>query len=187
MLRGGFRLSGLSLSKEQKIALELAVIVQADGRLDTRSKKPYIYNVVCRGTRKIAQLQRLGRPLTYNKSGRVRCRVEYSEVAEWLDDTKEKNFLSTILEYNFEALTYFFELIHKWDGDYTRGNTYGQSRSRRKYSVDIVQAVAAMLGKSTSYYRHPTKDFDCVNFNASAIRSQSRTIVSRQHYKGGLS
>jgi hypothetical protein len=183
ILRSSNKKGGVYLTEAEKKTLELAIIVQAEGYLDLKRKVP-CYNLKFRGKRKIEQIQKIFPDLELPGSNILRFNIAVSDVGHWLDSSKEKNFTTNILNLCVEDLRWFLETLHKWDGDFVRQKTYGQKRSKRTVSLDLVQAAACMSGYSTSWYNHPSKDFSVVNFHPNKLRSQSKTEVFETPYKG---
>lgn len=185
VLRSSFTNGTRKLTETEKFSLELAIITQAEGCRSPFMKKNPTYVIRLRGERKQKQLLALGLPTHKEANGRIRLNLKHSDIAEWLDDSKEKNFTATVLSLHIDDLKWFYNTIHKWDGDFTRMCTYAQKPIRRK-SLGIVQAVASMIGKSTSYYKHPNEDLEVINFHKGAKRFQSRTEVKKTYYEGDV-
>lgn len=183
VLRSSVKTGGRVLTDAERFELELAIIVQAEGYLDTKRKVP-CYNLRFEGSRKIAQIKQLISDIKPAANGGVRFNLDMTATGPWLDGSKAKNFTTKILELSCDDLRWFITTLHKWDGDFTRGKTYGQKMSKREKSLDIVQAVACLVGQSTSWYCHPHKDFSVVNFHKNMYRYQSRTEVKEVEYKG---
>lgn len=182
VLRASIIANNDTISIDRAISLRKAVVCQAEGSLIKRKSGRIYYDISVRGTRKKEQLTNLFGDRVRHYSDRDRVQVEFDEVSEWLDDTKEKNFkICSFLGLGKPALLLFLAYIMEWDGDYTRGCTYAQ-KSCRKKSVEVVQAVCALVGKSTTLYRHPNKDLLVVNIHKKAKRCQSRTQIKKIPY-----
>lgn len=185
LLRSSHTSNTRRLTEAERFSLELAIITQAEGCRDPHMIKNPRYDIRLRGLRKKRQIMELGLPIHKENNGRLRLSIKHDQISEWLDDSIEKNFKPTILSLHIDELNWFYNTLHKWDGDFTRGSTYGQKTLRRK-SLSIVQAVASMIGKSTSYYKHPSKDFEVVNFHRGLKRFQSLTEVQQKEYDGNV-
>lgn len=170
--KAGYRMGGRGLTDQQRHQLRVAIACQADGHLTSSG----YYRVQVYIDRKVAALHSFGLPVTQypprhsTVNGReYRDRVPFGvdvpawTVAEWLDGTPERNFRpEAILSLHVADLRWFVDEVMQWDGDATRGNTYGQKTTRR-LSVDTVQAAAALCGFTTSLYERPA--FDAVTVN----------------------
>jgi DNA polymerase I-like protein with 3'-5' exonuclease and polymerase domains len=157
--KAGMRRGGEQLVDRE--SLRLAVACQADGHLRGNRYEIKVYI-----DRKARALKQMGfDPIQRLCGGRVAHVVTLpaSVVDRWLDGTPEKNFRpGAILAMSADNLRYFIEEVMKWDGDATRGCTYGQKTTRR-LSVDVVQAAAALCGYATSLYERP--EYDAVTVN----------------------
>lgn len=177
---GTTKIDGIQLTEEELLSLKLAVLVQADG-----SYVPHrggYYDVRVKSERKRKQLQELVGDRCEVIGDRLGIKVFPHEVSDWIICDKVKTFKDCILNLNKEALEEFIEQIFLWDGDSTRQQTFGQTGPRAA-SVDLVQAVATMIGYGTSRYHNPKNGIHTVNFTK-PVRYQSRTMVSRVPYSG---
>lgn len=159
----------------------LAVACQAEGNRRTDGRRGSVwFDVELRGARKQEQFRLLAQefglvPRVTSRS--LRYRVPEAVIAGWLDENKD--FVAGgVLSLSVGSLRAFVRAVMEWDGDYTRGNTFGQKVSRRR-SVDVVQAAAALCGFSTSLYERPEYDAVTVNLCDRAEREAGWQEVSR--------
>lgn len=168
--KAGRRVGGRTLSPAERVCLRLAIACQADGHL--RGARYQIDVYVDRKVTALAEMRvptevadhdSVVRGRVYAGRRRHRAFVAAALVSEWLDETPEKNFRAeAILALCADDLRWFVNEVMQWDGDATRGCTYGQKTTRRA-SVDIVQAAAALCGYATSIYERP--EYDAVSVN----------------------
>lgn len=181
VLRSSYRIGGNSLSDDDRNCLELAIMCQAEGYYRPKKTKESFFMVKVRSHRKRTQLRNLTGVKLKETKWCLHTDIPVSVVGRWV--TADKKFVAEeILSLGIDDLEWFLGCIHRWDGDFTRGSSYGQKKSIRSQSLDVVQAVASLVGKSTSWYNHPTKDFASVNFHRLPKRSQSRTKITEVEY-----
>lgn len=171
--RAGEVAGGRVLTDAERKSLRLAVIAQADGNLRTDMADD-AYEVSVTKQRKVDALESCGLMVWAGgtpQKARYRTWIRRSDVSEWLDDSKEKNFLPTILSLCADDLRWFVEEVLIWDGDFTRRQSWTQS-VKRALSADIVQAAAALAGYSTStFYKHDGHGAVQLNINRKARRA----------------
>lgn len=167
---------GRRLNATERLSLRRAIACQADGKLlgsEQLNKDSRRYSVRVYKQRKCIALENLVEETkifdqdTREELPRIGLEgtILYAEVSEWLDESKEKNFIpSAILSLCWEDLEWFVSEVMKWDGDSVRGMTFKQMLPRA-LSVDIVQAACVLSGSPTSiYYNH---DQPAVTLNVS--------------------
>jgi DNA polymerase I-like protein with 3'-5' exonuclease and polymerase domains len=186
-IRGGIKKEGRTLTKEEKLSLEKAIAVQADGYVQEGINR---IKIEVKSKRKVARLKVLfdnvKRKGQSDKFYINLYKEEDEYLKEWLDlsvDSKTKVFKDReILNLDYEARKWFLECIHRWGGDYTRGATFLQ-RNDRKRAVDLVQSVALMTGYSTSWYDKDDKH-TVVNLYKGTDRYFSTTEINKVPYDG---
>jgi DNA polymerase I-like protein with 3'-5' exonuclease and polymerase domains len=156
-IRAGYKTHGRELLPADLAALKLAVACQAEGNRRTDGPSGSVwYDVELRSERKQGRFAPLAQQfaLDFRQTHRSRrCRVPGELVARWLNS--DKNFRpDSVLELNYVGLRAFISAVMEWDGDFTRGDTYGQKSTRRR-SVEVVQAAAVLCGYTTSLYERP--------------------------------
>ncbi len=167
----GYTTSRQQLDATELMSLVLAVVCQADGSR-TRGNQ---YDIIVHRERKLFALRRLGLRPEQQSGGRWRVRVPVSAVERFLDT--DKNFRpEAILTLSTDLLRAFLVEVMRWDGDSTRGATFGQKNSRRK-SVEVVQAAAVLCGFATSIYERPEYDSVTVNIHSRAHRGAGRQDI----------
>lgn len=181
ILRSSYREGGIKLSLEEKNVLELAVVCQAEGYYRPKKTKEDFFMVKVKSARKKHQLRELFGITLKDTNWCLHTDIPVTMVSDWVDENKHFN-VEKILNLCKEDLVWFLKCVHRWDGDYTRECAYGQKLSKRKQALDVVQAAACLVGQSTSWYNHPTKDFAVVNFNSNTMRFQSRTEIFEVSY-----
>lgn len=171
-IRAGFKDSGRFMLPRSQAFMHLAIACQAEGhrRTDGQGGTAW-YDVELRSARKQAQFAQIVQAcgLEFKQTSRSRrCRVPGSMVAQWLDESK--NFRpETVLDLHASGLRDFVRTVLEWDGDFTRGCTYGQKNCRRQ-SVEVVQAAAVLCGFTTSIYERPEYDAVTVNLHDKTVK-----------------
>lgn len=187
LIRGG-ALCGRKLSTEERRSLYLAVAIQADGSVRKDWSKIEIQFSKKRKADRIEELGiKLGaRPFSGVRSGTIyHGGIDPAELEPWIV-LPEKTFnIPALLELDGSELNDLLTEIMFWDGDYTRGCTYGQHPDRAS-AVDAAQLVALLSGHSTSRYVKTVGGVDhrIVNVHKDAIRYASRTDVGLVDYDG---
>ena len=183
-VRGGVKKDGRRLSEEERLDLERAVAIQADGHV---RKDWNVVELSFKSERKQAQAERLWRMKARGNDGRTVVYVPLTDHCfEWLEVdrvTGRKVFkASKVLGLCVDELQEFLNMIWRWDGDSTRKATFLQHRKHEDV-VDLVQAVALLCGFSTSRYDKDER-YTVVNVHKKSERYLSKTMVSSEYFAG---
>lgn len=183
-VRGGIKNGGRRLSAEERLELERAVVVQADGYV---RKDWDVIEVAFKSERKKMQAERLWQLKKRGNDGRIVVYIPFTDsCCEWLvidRKTGQKHFREEkVLSLCAEDLRLFLEMVMRWDGDNSRKCAFLQKKAHADV-VSLVQAVAVLCGNSTSWYEKDEK-YVVVNVHRKPERNLSRTTVSRELYEG---
>ena len=168
-------------------SLRQAVAIQADGWMRPDGK----CELAVKSSRKKNQLKQLfGECVTVRGKDRLNVVLTTDHPAfDWIELPSKVFKEHKILSLSLALQKAFLDEIFCWDGDFTRKCTFLQ-HEKRKRAVDLVQAIAILLGHSTSPYKkiHRGEIFHCVNLHRKSIRYASKTnvIAIREYNKHSI-
>jgi len=169
------------LTDKDKTDIELAIAIQAEGCINP--KYPNRADIRVKSPRKISQLKRLlPRGKEYSdRFGDTNFRMD-NGVSDWLNVSPKYLKIEKFLTLCQSDLEWVLDVIHMWDGDYTRKMTFLQHNDMERM-VEFVQTISVLCNKSTSWYEKDGK-YSVVNIHRSPIRYASRCEVTAKKYYG---
>lgn len=176
-IRAGKREEGKHLSKEERKSLQYAIIVQNEGWIQKNNK----IEISFKSNRKKKQIKEVFKErVTKRGNDRLKVILDFNEVSNWITKSPKVFKMDKILELCYEDLEWMFNELHKWDGDFTRKQTFGQNPKRRN-TVDLAQIIGILTNRSTKYYEK-NNNFVVTNFHKKPKRHCSKTIIKKIPY-----
>nr|DAS90752.1 MAG TPA: DNA polymerase [Caudoviricetes sp.] len=170
-----------SLTEDERLEMRTAIAMQADGSSDGN----FWQATVCKKRKGEALIELGGDRRQWKAGTRYVLRARKDSLSRWLDPVTKNFRPEPFLALNREDCAWALDEILRWDGDSVRGCTYTQSQTRRA-SVDLVQALAALCGRSTTLYakRVDGVTYPTANLHRKAVRYASRMWVTEEAYDG---